>query len=110
MKSDFNFTDREIRELLETVERGAAACCISAFIFRLVLRPLFNNNATKIIVEKGVPAQLYAVGAKDKPSAVYVSSKSSSGDWYPAVFFLLYLICRLLRTYGEKTFVDFSDR
>ncbi|MCM1523034.1 MAG: hypothetical protein NC120_01135 [Ruminococcus sp.] len=95
--------EQTLREVIETVGKTAAAACISAFLSEVVLRTIVSPHPTKIIVEDGIPATLYTIGAKDKQAAVYVSSKSSRADWKPVIFFgAVFGLCKYILDYREK--------
>lgn len=95
--------EQTLREVIEMVGKTAAAACISAFLSEVVLKTLVSAGPTKILVEDGIPATLYTIGAKDKQSAVYVSSKRSRADWKPVIFFgAVFGICKYILDYRDK--------
>lgn len=82
------FVDEQtLRDVVETVGKTAAAACVSAFLSEVVLKALVSARPTKIVVEDGIPAALYTIGANDAPKAVFVSSHKSRVDWKPVIFF-----------------------
>ena len=56
--------EQTLREVVEMVGKTAAAACISSFLGGVVLSTLVNPQPTKIVVENGVPANIYTVGGK----------------------------------------------
>ena len=102
--------EQTLREVIETVGKTAAAACISSFLGGVVLTTLVNPHPTKIVVENGVPANIYAVGGKDAPRAVYVSSKPIRADWKPVFFFgAVFAACKFILDYRDKNVPNIID-
>ena len=107
IKNFFNnnyFADElTLRRILETVGTTAAAACLTAVLSDVVLKGLVSVRPTKILVENGVPAELYAIGKNDYPSEIYVSAKRSQTDLRPALFFAAVFIgCKMILEYREQ--------
>ena len=92
-----------LRKILETVGTTAAAACLTALLSDVVLKALVSTRPTKILVENGVPAELYAIGKNDYPSEIYVSARRSQTDLRPALFFAAVFVgCKLLLENREQ--------
>ncbi len=103
----YYFDEQTLREVIETVGKTAAAACISSFLSDVVLRAVISSGPTKIVVEDGIPAALYTIGPKDKPKAVYVSSKRSRADWRPVIFFgAVFAACKYILDSREKNIAN----
>lgn len=102
--------EQTLREVVEMVGKTAAAACISSFLGGVVLSTLVNPQPTKIVVENGVPANIYTVGGKDAPRAVYVSSKPVRADWKPVLFFgAVFAACKFFLEYREDNVPNIID-
>lgn len=111
MNSSYQLNEQALREFVDQIGRSAAAACAMAFLTEVVLKGIINARPTKIVVENGIPAALYTIGEKDKPKAVYVSSRRERANLAPVIFFGgLYLGSRLFLEYREKNFANVSDK
>lgn len=103
MNGRYYMDEQTLRQVVEIVGRTAAAAAVSSFLAEVVLKGFISQRPTRILLESGIPATLYAVGAKDAPAEVYVSSKRDSIDWRPALFFTgVFIGCKYLLEYREK--------
>ncbi|MBQ5316199.1 MAG: hypothetical protein J6I96_01465 [Oscillospiraceae bacterium] len=102
------FADEQtLRRILETVGTTAAAACLTAVLSDVILRSLVSVRPTRINVENGVPAELYAIGKNDYPTDVYVSTKRSQADLRPALFFAAVFVgCKLILENREKNIAN----
>lgn len=92
-----------LRRVLEIVGTTAAAAAFTAFLSDVVLKSFVSSQPTKILVESGIPAELYAIGKNDFPSEIYVSAKRSQADWKPVLFFAAVFVgCKLMLENREK--------
>ncbi len=99
--------EQSLRDIIELVGKTAAAACISSFLSEVVLKTVINARPTKIVVENGIPAALYTIGEKDKPAAVFVSSRRSRTDWKPVLFFAaVFAGCKYILDYREKNIAN----
>ncbi len=105
------FADEQtLRQIIESVGKTAAVAALSAVLSDVVLKGLISTAPTRITVQNGIPAELYAVGKNDYPTEVYVSAKRSSVDWRPALFFgSVFLLCKLLLEYRESNVPNVTD-
>lgn len=101
------FTDEQtMREIVEAVGKTAAATCISA-ILGAVVHSLVSTKATEVIVEQGIPTEIYTIGKRDEPSAVYISTRRSKTDLKPALFFgAVFLGCKYFLDYRDKNIAN----
>lgn len=67
-------------ELKAALFRSAAIMLVTA-----VLAKLFLPKPTTIVIDEGIPAELYTVGKKGNPKAVYVTTKKHRVNVIPAV-------------------------
>lgn len=95
---DYNFSQL-LDEIKNTLFKGSLAMLASAVISRL-LAP----KRTEIIVDNDVPAELYTVGQKDGPKAVYVTTKKHSVNLVPTILMLLagILVWYIKKCYDES--------
>lgn len=78
-----------------------------AVLTDVIMKAVASPSPTKILVDKGVPAQLYAIGSKDKSSAVYVSTKKNGVNWKPALFFGAIAVgCWYILDYRDKNYAN----
>ena len=95
--------ENTLRRVLETVGMTAAAAACTAFLSDVVLKSLVSSRPTKILVESGIPAELYAIGKNDIPGEIYVSTKRTQADWKPVLFFAaVFLACKMILENREK--------
>lgn len=78
MEQNISQTLGEVRNALF---RSAAIMLVTA-----VLARLFLPKPTTIVVDEGIPAQLFTLGKSDNPKAVYVTTKKNRTNILPAVF------------------------
>ncbi len=90
-------------ELRNTFLKGAAAMLVSSIITRL-----FAPKQTTIVVDDGIPTELYTLGKKDNPKAVYLSTKKHKINLVPTVLFLIAAIASsVLKSKIEKKDIVF---
>ena len=95
--------EQTLRRVLEMVGVTAAAAACTAFLSDVVFKGIVAAQPTKILIESGVAAELYAIGKNDIPSEIYVSAKKNSADWRPVLFFAaVFIACKFLLEDREK--------
>lgn len=106
------FADEQtLRQIIESVGKTAAVAALSAVLSDVILKGMVSAAPTRISVERGIPAELYAIGKNDFPTDVYVTAKRSTVDWRPAIFFgSVFLLCKLLLEYREANVANVTNK
>lgn len=80
---EYNISEM-LGELRDNLLRGSLVMLAAGILSRI-----FSPKPTKITVQEGVPAELYVLGKKDNPKAVYVSTKKYRVNLFPPFLMLV---------------------
>ncbi len=72
---DMNISEKKAKEMLCTIRCQAVKCAAVSIVSEVLYKTLIAPRSSKVIVDKDVPTEIVAIGSKDGPAAVYVTTK-----------------------------------